>query len=419
MIDDLRQPLDVMILGDSAGLTTGFANVIKRVAAALTERGHRLAQVCSLDVPPTCDSRPLYELGIRPFFPSTDQPLGINMYERAAKECPPDVVFFNGDAGTAFYWAQAVRHFTPDVPMVGYIPVEGAPIDHNILSVWRDLDYPITYTEWSSAALAAAGVAGIPYVYHGVDPVLFRPLAGGRDEQRRRFGWSKDFVISYVGRNNGRKGHDRLLRAAAMLYHGGMTDLRLYLHCVSYDHGWNGGWNLARLAKWLRIDHRVEFAPFEGATRGDDHGTVARRLAASDLYVHAAKIEGFGLPLLEAMACGVPVVHVNDGGNMNEVTGGAALATIGAHDIEIHSNGAELFVMSPETIARAIAACRANPRGMDQARLAGRDRACSLSWENMTAVLCGEIETAGKHGRTERIEDDTAEYQPDPIRADP
>jgi glycosyltransferase involved in cell wall biosynthesis len=54
--------------------------------------------------------------------------------------------------------------------------------------------------------------------------------------------------------------------------------------------------------------------------------------AAADIFVTASKLEGFGFPVLEAMACGTPVV-CSDAGSLPEV-GGEAAAFVKADDID-------------------------------------------------------------------------------------
>lgn len=54
--------------------------------------------------------------------------------------------------------------------------------------------------------------------------------------------------------------------------------------------------------------------------------------SCADIFVTASKLEGFGLPVLEAMACGTPVV-CSDAGSLTEV-GGEAAAFVKADDID-------------------------------------------------------------------------------------
>ena len=53
----------------------------------------------------------------------------------------------------------------------------------------------------------------------------------------------------------------------------------------------------------------MRFVPF-----AEDPATVARYYRAADLYLHPAHAENFPLAILEAMACGVPVVASDAGG---------------------------------------------------------------------------------------------------------
>lgn len=72
---------------------------------------------------------------------------------------------------------------------------------------------------------------------------------------------------------------------------------------------------------------RVKARSNEAGLHGQVHfsGTVAhieRMLAANHLYVHSAANEAFGLVLIEAMACGLPVVTLDGGGNRDLIVEG-------------------------------------------------------------------------------------------------
>jgi glycosyltransferase involved in cell wall biosynthesis len=85
----------------------------------------------------------------------------------------------------------------------------------------------------------------------------------------------------------------------------------------------------------------------------------------SDLLAHFSSYEGFGLPIVEAMRAGLPVV-CTDGGSQPEVAGDAA---------EIVKAGDEL------ALSGAIADILSSPEKMLGMRARGPARAANFSWE--------------------------------------
>jgi glycosyltransferase involved in cell wall biosynthesis len=124
----------------------------------------------------------------------------------------------------------------------------------------------------------------------------------------------------------------------------------------------------------------------EAAVSSDADGPGARRLGYVEeadlaaLYAHAEALampslyEGFGLPCIEAMACGTPVVAA-DRGALPEACGGAAL------------------LADPEN-PDAFAAALVEATGPQRKRLteAGRARAASLSWQRSAELVDAAIE---------------------------
>ena len=98
---------------------------------------------------------------------------------------------------------------------------------------------------------------------------------------------------------------------------------------------------------------------------------------AADLFVYPSVYEGFGLPPLEAMACGTPVV-VSDAAALREVVGEAGIV-VEARD--------------PQALARAIAEVLRDRERHRALREAGLARARQFSWE-ATA-----LQTAGLYHR--------------------
>lgn len=94
---------------------------------------------------------------------------------------------------------------------------------------------------------------------------------------------------------------------------------------------------------------RIEFIPMVV-----DRETVADYYRAADIYLHPARAENFPLAILEAMACGVPVVASSVGGIPEQVTDGkdGFLAEVG--DAEAMSS-AIIQLLSDQVLAQSFA----------------------------------------------------------------
>lgn len=155
---------------------------------------------------------------------------------------------------------------------------------------------------------AAARVIHVP---HGADDDL--PPAPPRSEARRRLGVRGPLVVT-VGTVFGRRRLPVLVRAIALL-RPRFPGLRLEIVGDVRAHPPFDG---PALARRLGLGDAVRFSGFV------DEAGLADRYAAADAAVFLSAYEGFGLPALEAMARGVPVV-VSDRPALDEIFGEAAL----------------------------------------------------------------------------------------------
>lgn len=117
--------------------------------------------------------------------------------------------------------------------------------------------------------------------------------------------------------------------------------------------------------------------PARAVGRVDDAGLRALYEQAA-CFVFPSRYEGFGLPAVEAMACGCPVVAARAGA-LPEVCGEAALLADPAN---------------PRDIAAAVARVLDEPGLADRLREAGRVRAAGFTWEQAArrlAAVAGEL----------------------------
>jgi glycosyltransferase involved in cell wall biosynthesis len=154
------------------------------------------------------------------------------------------------------------------------------------------------------------GIGPITTVYGGYNKAIFFPI--NRVEARAQLGLSQDRVhILFVGNLVPVKGCDTLVAAFAQL-HNGLPNTEL--HFVGAPRPYSGSLWLDRLMKLpakLGIESAVHF---HGHL--DPNSSDALRLwySAADCTVLPSLDEGFGLVLLESMACNTPVVGSSVGG---------------------------------------------------------------------------------------------------------
>jgi len=134
----------------------------------------------------------------------------------------------------------------------------------------------------------------VTVIPNAVDTLRFTVEArmGKRDASRQSLSYGeRDFVLLLIGNDWKTKGLDTLLRAIALL-----KDLPLRMLVVGNDEP-----SLYRpLVDQLALQDRVRFEK--------PSLDVMSFYAAADLYVGPSLGDSFGLPILEAMACGLPVI---------------------------------------------------------------------------------------------------------------
>ncbi len=165
-------------------------------------------------------------------------------------------------------------------------------------------------------------------IHHGVSDAYFAAGPVEAAAARSAFGLHRPYVL-FVSTIEPRKNVDRLLDAWADL----SPELRDQFELVvAGPRGWAGEQTMARL-ETVRYLGYVPEAMLPGLTAG------ASAFAYPSLY------EGFGFPVAQAMAAGVPVL-TSDVSSLPEVTGGAAILVDPLSTAEIRA-GLERLLLSP------------------------------------------------------------------------
>jgi glycosyltransferase involved in cell wall biosynthesis len=182
-------------------------------------------------------------------------------------------------------------------------------------SIAERSDRILVDSEFTRREALASGIAAdqLELVHPGCDAARFRPiLPDDAASERARHRLPARFVIS-VGTFEPRKNLHRLLDAWLLLDPALRREAGLVL---VGGRGWNDG-GLARRVAGLTSEgvHRLHTVV---------DGDLVRLLNLAEALVYPSLYEGFGLPPLEAMACGCPVV-VSRAASLPEVCGDAAV----------------------------------------------------------------------------------------------
>ena len=163
-------------------------------------------------------------------------------------------------------------------------------------------------SRWAAEGYLRFGIAPerVHVVPHGVDLRVLHPDPERRTEARRRLGTDDAFVFMSVGAMTDNKGIDLLLRAFAQVAHT-HADVRLVLKGA--DDLYASRSSVQRALEALSTADREAVAS-RIVYLGDRRSArdMADLLRAADVYVSPYLAEGFNLPVLEAAACGVPVI---------------------------------------------------------------------------------------------------------------
>ncbi len=197
----------------------------------------------------------------------------------------------------------------------------------------QDENLIVTSTEWSRARLVEYGFASerVRTVPLGVDTQTFRPiLPAERAGHRAALGLREgEIVFLNVGAPLWNKGIDQLLRAFALLRLRGLP-VRLLVK----DQRSIYGLSIESVLQSVGRSHPdvLSDVVLSGITTIPDNlapSALAKLFGIADCYVSPYRAEGFNLPVLEAIACSLPVIVTRGGATDDFCTDDTALRITG------------------------------------------------------------------------------------------
>jgi len=269
-----------------------------------------------------------------------------------------------------------------------YMPIDMEPLPESFTSRLRHAYSPIVYSKYASRILRDEGIEHT-YAPHGVDTETYVPALPRKVQFRRELGFPEEacngdaFVFGMVAANKGlpaRKAFPEVMQALKRvieLY----PDKQIYLYLHTTPGTEAHGPDLQVMANTYGItDQCMHSNVYKMLSGGFGDVEMNKLYNSFDCLLAPSYSEGFGIPIVEAQACGVPVVTC-DSFAMTELCGSGWL--VPTHHLLYHPMGGNYKM--PDV--GALAKCMANAVAKGREYMAADARAFAVDnydWRHIT-----------------------------------
>ncbi len=281
----------ILLASHSPTLTTGYGRVVRMLCQELRKNHHDVV-VLGLGY----DGRP-HDLPVNILPVSSDFASGIS---QALSTRSFDVLLTVGDPWMFPGVPELLRSSTPRIPWCAYFPVDGFPLPGEWKRWIARVDVPVVFSAFAQRVVFEGTGISPAVVYHGVDRTVFKPT--DVTSAKQRVGVTGKFVVGCVAANQARKNLPALVKAFARFAQG-KPDVILYLHTPLL-----GNWDIGELVERFGVEPKTRLTVGLDPLCGVPDETLVTIYNSFDVFVLPTMAEGFGLPLVEARACGVPVL---------------------------------------------------------------------------------------------------------------
>lgn len=310
--------MKILWSANAVHVNSGYGVQTRHVVEGLQRLGHEVALAPTFGI-----QGGAVEIGGMRVYPPWREKVGQDVLGAHAKHFGADLLItlydiwtFNADfaAGLKKPWAC-------------WFPQDSYPPCATVVERAMQADYPIAMSKFGVESMREQGV-DCHYIPHGCSVDIYEPL--DRAECRRELRLPEDkFIVLMVAANQSfpsRKAFPECL-AAFKQFHLIYPDSLLYLHTTRKPRGqaWDGV-ELDILVHSLGLDDCVKFTEEYSLVLGLPDTEMAKIYNAADVLLSASMGEGFGIPIIEAQACGLPVITTKFS-SMTELTfNGATVA---------------------------------------------------------------------------------------------
>jgi len=323
----------IMIVSDSPDMNSGYSRIITNLGPELQKLGYNIAISGIQTALPNQHYKDIKVYQLLNDFNKVNVPEMDNRLTQNIKTHKSDVVLclFQGDS--------KYNPFTQHKNTVWYIPIEGHII-YKSSPIFRDarkVHKVVSMTHCAGKQLTRQGINNTT-IYLGHDSAIYKKGFNNELDETvpvyfpetndefsvpanelldMKENMGIECMFGFVGQNFGVKKRIERLIEAFSIFAKDKTDVHLHLHChpegkkvlfsdskkilVTYN-----GLNLFEIIDYYNIRNKITFSYGEVTSSGWSESALSNLYNIFDVYASASSGEGFGLPHLESMACGVP-----------------------------------------------------------------------------------------------------------------
>lgn len=306
--DDLRLPR-ISWLSNAPWAATGYGNQTRVFVPRIKQLGYEIAISSFYGF-----QGGLINWNGIPLYPKGRSPYGQDVMSAHAQHFGADIVISLLDI-----WVLDGDQVHKDLTWYPWFPIDHEPITPDILAAAKKARKGIVLSQFGKRMAEDVGL-DVYYVPHGVETKVFRPLDPKKSREALQLPTDR-FLVGMVAANKGvpsRKAFPQQIGAFAE-FHKRRRDSLLYLHTEKGEEG-DEKVDLVQLVQYhgLEIGRDVIFADQYQLFLGFPDPYMVLAYSAMDVHMLVSLGEGFGIPLIEAQACGTPVI-IGDWTSMPEL----------------------------------------------------------------------------------------------------
>lgn len=290
----------ILIVSNSPWAKTGYGVQTNLFMTRLKNAGHEVAVLAYYGL----EGGAFFYNGVL-CYPKGQHPYGMDVVNAHARSFQADAIMTLMDT-----WVITTANLQP-FKWIAWYPVDHEPMPPKVREAITMANFRIAMSKFGVSETNKAGL-DCYYVPHGVDTALYKPI--DRTVAREKLGLPKDaFLIGTVAMNKGqpsRKCFPSMIQAFAN-FKQRHTDAVYYIHTqegVGQDG--LGGINIPEICTLfgLRYGRDVILPDPYAMMMGFTDDIMAHVYSALDVHMLVSMGEGFGIPIIEAQACGCPVI---------------------------------------------------------------------------------------------------------------